>query len=382
MSDVPAAAAWAVAVWCVLSDSIGLAVFGGLVGSLAVLIRPNLLSIAAMICAWLTWRAYSARGSDRRTILRCLGFGAALVPGLVAIAGINRLWYGAIFGSGYGSLEPLFSQRHVMPNLAHYVRSLVWTQTFVVLVGFAPLFWPTGWFWSERARRLCAPILFGAVVLVTWAEYSAYEVFEPWWYLRFLLPTWPFMMVAVALVFSRPVPRIRTPGVLVGALLLGVGLHTLRWAVNWDTFAVRDLERKYVAAAQIVRARTDANAVIFSSQHSGALRYYGGRTSLDFEKLDSAWLDRAAAWLDARGAHPYALLEDWEVARFRDRFGRTNALGTLSMNPLVQYDGDRLIYLFDLSEFASRSLAVEWIVEGPSLGTCPEPAAPPTLVLK
>ncbi len=189
------------------------------------------------------------------------------------------------------------------------------------------------------------------------------------------------MMIGVALFFLRPLPRFRTPAWLVGLLLVGLGLHTLRWAVDWGTFATREVESKSSAVAQIVRARTDANAVILSSQHSGSLRYYGGRMTLDFEKLDPAWLDQSVAWLDARGARPYTLLEDWEVARFRERFGRTNTVGTLNMNPLVQYDGSRLIYLFDLSGVASRSVAVERIFEAPGADTCPQPAPPPTLVL-
>ncbi len=173
MSDVPAAAAWSVAVWCVLSDSMGLAVVGGLAGSLAVLIRPNLAPIAIIILAWLAWRAFSEPSNNRSLTLRCLGFGTALVPGLVIIAVVNRLWYGAVFSSGYGSLDPLFSRLHVAPNLTRYLKSLVATQTFVVLTGFAALAWPGGWFWCEQAKRLSAHMLFGALVLVTWAESSA-----------------------------------------------------------------------------------------------------------------------------------------------------------------------------------------------------------------
>ena len=47
--------------------------------------------------------------------------------------------------------------------------------------------------------------------------------------------------------------------------------------------------------------------MIVASIHAGSLRYYAGRATVRFDILDPAWLDRAAAWLNDRGRHPYGV---------------------------------------------------------------------------
>jgi len=36
----------------------------------------------------------------------------------------------------------------------------------------------------------------GVLVLAVFAQYAAFLVFDLWWYLRLLLPCWPFLMLA------------------------------------------------------------------------------------------------------------------------------------------------------------------------------------------
>src|SRR4051794_7723278 len=55
MSDVPAAAAWAVAIACVLGDTSASAAAAGAAAGVAILIRPNLAPLAAVILLWLLW---------------------------------------------------------------------------------------------------------------------------------------------------------------------------------------------------------------------------------------------------------------------------------------------------------------------------------------
>src|SRR5262249_45730356 len=52
-----------------------------------------------------------------------------------------------------------------------------------------------------------------------------------------------------------------------------------------------------------------------------------------------AWLDRAVAFLQARGRHPYLVLEGSEPAQFRERFGGASALGRLDWRPIGSYAG-------------------------------------------
>jgi hypothetical protein len=81
------------------------------------------------------------------------------------------------------------------------------------------------------------------------------------------------------------------------------------------------------------------NAVVLSMQHSGSVRYYSGRQILRYNYLDPAWLERAVRFFRDRGAPGYAVLEEWEVARFRDRFQAASPLGRLDWRPLTIIDG-------------------------------------------
>ena len=102
-----------------------------------------------------------------------------------------------------------------------------------------------------------------------------------------------------------------------------------------------------------------------------------------FDLLDEAWLDRAVAWLTAQGRHPYFLIEDWERPIFEKRFAAMNALGRLSMSPVLAYRAYQIpgtVYLFDPSRPSAATLEPAPI-RSPQ-PRCPLPAAPPGLALK
>ncbi len=138
-------------------------------------------------------------------------------------------------------------------------------------------------------------------------------------------------------------------------------------------------EWKYAAVAHVVRARTERNAAIYSMQHSGSLRYYGARMTLHFVWLNPSWLDRSVSWLNERGAHPYAVLEGWEVKQFRERFGERNTTGTLSMTPVMVYND---VYLFDLLAPPGSPSAGMEVAATPVLPSCITPRPASRLVLR
>ena len=146
-------------------------------------------------------------------------------------------------------------------------------------------------------------------------------------------------------------------------------------------FEQQHWETKYPGAAAIVGQQTDPNAVIFSGLHSGSLRYYAGRTTLTYFNLDPGWIERAVAWLGAHEAHPYALLEEFEVKDFRARFASGGSLGRLEMRPSIVYDGPTKIYLFDLMR-PPGSANMETVTDRFPAVVCLAPVAPPTLVIK
>ena len=68
MSDVPAAAFWALSIGCVLRPSVLSSVGSGVAASIAILIRPNLLPLGLWIGAWLLWRERGGARDWTRTL--------------------------------------------------------------------------------------------------------------------------------------------------------------------------------------------------------------------------------------------------------------------------------------------------------------------------
>ena len=161
MTDVPAAAAWAVAIYCVLGASIGSAFAGGLAAGLAILIRPNLFPLAGVLALWFVMKR---RGGS----LALFSSGAALGVAITAL--INQRMYGSPFVTGYGNLGPMFGLANILPNVRHYAGWLVSVQTPLVLAGVAAVAVPLRRLWPEARDRSVFAVI-GLFVLVLWLEY-------------------------------------------------------------------------------------------------------------------------------------------------------------------------------------------------------------------
>lgn len=388
MSDVPTAAAWTVAFWCLTLATVRGAAFGGLAAAIAVLIRPNLIPMLALIVVWFLIEAWRRGEGRRRHLQEAAVFVWMLLPGIVITALLNSHWHGSPLISGYGTFTEIFSLTRVAPNIRHYASWLAETHTPFVFLGIVALFLPASWLWRSARGRVSVVAALGAFVAAVWIEYGAYMTFGAWWDLRFLLPTIGFTLVGLgALLVSVTDTRVaqsstrayRLAGIAVAFAVLLLGLHGVNFVVRQHVFDQQRMETKYTAAAAVVRSRTDPNAVIFSGLHSGSLRYYAGRTTLTYFNLEAEWLDRAIAWLHEHGAHPYALLEEPEISDFRKRFASANALG---MKPMVFYDGTAKIYLFDLLAAPGATSPTETVVDHSPDVRCVAPAEPPSLTLR
>jgi hypothetical protein len=63
------------------------------------------------------------------------------------------------------------------------------------------------------------------------------------------------------------------------------------------------------------------DAVFLAVQHSGTIRYYGGRHTLRYDMLDRNTAPRAVTELERLGLHPYLAIEDGETQYVRKAFG-------------------------------------------------------------
>ena len=350
MSDGPAGGAWALAIYFLLGTTPRAAVAAGAATALAITIRPNLVFGAGILGLWYLVRLWHAAPAERGARLReGLLYAVSSACGIGAIAAVNYSLNGSPLRSGYGSLEGFFSRDYLWPNARDYFVWLMQTQTPVVLLGFVALALPTRAFWPAVRDRAVIPVL-GLFVLGVWAFYCYYLHFDAWWYLRFHLPLFPVLMTGVAAALVALVRKAPPIGrVLMALLVVALGTYTMRIARETGAYELWKADRHYPAVARMVRMSTGPDSVIISMQHSGSVRYYGGRMTLRYDFLDPAWLDRAVDWMQSRGVHPYLLIDKWELPYVQKRFPGQKAMEYLRQPPAAQYRGTTTVMLWDLT---------------------------------
>ena len=129
-----------------------------------------------------------ARRADPRGHVR-----RARRPGGAGNRGTQLRWYGSPFNSGYGSAGQLYSVASIWPNLQRYPVWLVQSHSPLSLLFLLPLV-----MWKRLDADWTGVRLAYLLIGATWLSYLPYFAFEEWWYLRFMLPSIPAMLVLIA----------------------------------------------------------------------------------------------------------------------------------------------------------------------------------------
>jgi hypothetical protein len=343
MSDVPAAAWWLAVVAAVTGRSPRSALSGGLAGSLAIMTRPNLVPLAAVVALYVAASAYCERG--RRVAFRqTFAFGFGMVPGAIAVAAFQYAMYGSPLKSGYGDTAGLFAIAHIVPNLRRYLGWLLEVHGPLPGLGLlAPLVLRA----SNDRRGASITVLLLALAATTLACYLPYLIFDTWWYIRFLLPAVPLMIVLTVLILHRALAlwpglgRVRAPVLVVGVALLGAS-----WVKAADqrlAFKLWQMERHFIDAGHYA-ARLPENAVVLTVKNSGSVRFYARHPTVAWDVLEPDWLDSAIEALRQHGRKPYILIETEEAEPFKARFAGRSALASLDWPPVAQIGTSIRVY--------------------------------------
>jgi hypothetical protein len=314
MSDVPAVALWLLALYLSIVPGGTAAAAAGGAAALAILVRPNLAPLAAIV--W-TLCAVSAPAAPLRRAATAI---AATVPGIVALGAAQTVRYGAPLASGYGPFRDLFAWSNVLPNLDRYPRWMFETHTpAIALFLLAPL-------WAVRAprERRTAWLLLWLFAVAVLAAYLPYVYFQSWeWaYTRFLLPALPLMWLLTIVPFARLL-RHRRPAAaaLVAApVIVALVAFSIAVSVRRYAFELREGERKYVLAADYVNRMLPPNALLISMQHSGSLWFYTKRPVLRWDQIDRHQLDETVVWCTSHGYAPFLVADLEELERIAERF--------------------------------------------------------------
>jgi hypothetical protein len=350
MSDVPVTAWWLIATLLATTPTSVSALGAGLAASAAIVTRPNLVPLAAVLGLFVL----CCSGSVLRTRLRnAICFAAGVLPGSIALAFLNRSLYGSALESGYGSTAVLFKLEYLGTNLSSYPRWLVETETPLILLAVvAPFLIRTSLFW-----------LFVAITAALFASYAFYLPFDNWTYLRFLLPAIALMLIlcgAAILSLSERVQSQFARWAVAAACLV-----VMAW--RWDSAGMQPPQpndRRFAVVGEFVRDELSQNAVLLSMQHSGSIRYYSNRVTLRWDLLHPEWLERSLAFLRTNGYQPLLVLEEWEQPLFRARFGAHTKLGALDWQPIATYSGEIRTDVFDpADQGGSREAATTKTIE-------------------
>ena len=337
MSDVPATAAWLLALYLARAATVRSATCAGAATGLAILIRPNLAPLALLV-----WCA-CALGDGASRWRRVLASIVATIPAVVVLGMMQSRRYGSAMASGYGSVDDLFGLANVWPNLDRYPRWMVETHTpLIVLFLAAPL-----WFaWRRQECRVFLVLLwtFAVAVVLAYLPYVYFQRWE-WSYTRFLLPALPMMWLLTTI---PAIDLMRTARPVLAAILLPLVLVCVLGFSLWVArarfvFDLRGVEQKYPLAADYVREHLPENAVIFSMQHSGSLWFSTRQPIVRWDNVDRHRLDGVLGWLLANAYTPVIVGDRVEIDQIRERFGPSGARA-LERARLVAQFGDAVIY--------------------------------------
>jgi len=250
------------------------------------------------------------------------------------VAYLNTTLFGAAGSSGYGTPRDLYELSYAPVNFVRYAQWLIQTETVLVFAALAGLI-----ALSEKAFVRRWAVFAAAVFTIVLLSYLFYRPFDNWTYLRFFLPAYPLLFVALLSIanFNLFTHRrgLRT-GVIVMTTVIVVGGH-IKFMLDNHVFQTKALEQKYLTVTDYIQRSLPANAVFISHQYTGSIRYYTDRRILRYDWLVSNRLDDAVQSLGALGYKPYFLLEDWEEPVFQRRFGGDSALAKLDWYPSVQF---------------------------------------------
>lgn len=133
-----------------------------------------------------------------------------------------------------------------------------------------------------------------------------------------------------------------------GIAIMALGVSNTIEASRRDVFEQRQAARHDAPIGRLVATHTLPNSVLLTMERSGSMRYYAGRVTLRYDLLHPEWLDRAVAWLTAKGVRVYAVLDRRQADEVRARFSTQRAAAALD-RPFLIYEPAGTA-LFDLSD--------------------------------
>ncbi|HWW88041.1 MAG TPA: glycosyltransferase family 39 protein, partial [Vicinamibacterales bacterium] len=199
MSDVPATAIWSLALYMLVSER---PLAAGLAIGTALTVRPNLIFVSLPFLAWALACDFSVGNQRTGRAERIPWTGRfsrvalGMLPFIAGIAWLNNRLYGSPLLTGYGSVDSLYAWSYTATNFKQFSAWVAEAETPIVALALI-------YFLARRlvpqSRVRFVRALLGAFIVAVYVSYLFYVPFGAWWFLRFLLPMWPAIMLLTAL---------------------------------------------------------------------------------------------------------------------------------------------------------------------------------------
>lgn len=305
------------------------AVLCGIACSIAVLVRPS--SIVALIAVPLLlreWRAWA---------LVALGG----IPGAAWLLFYQHTLYGSAFSSGYDQLITAFGRESFWPTQKNYG---VWFPRLFPAALLALLL--ARWLpWRERAREVLALLVwFFALYLF----YSFYDISQQaWWYLRFILPGIPALIVLGVWAAQRTAEHFAGTQVrrVMFATALVIAASPLivfsYWEKHLHVRLLKSYQQLYVDVPVWLKQHCPPGSMIAGLTVTGAVYYYTDYPILRWDLIEKEDFFVYAEALRQSGRPLYAtLLRDEVAPALRERMpgpGRWEKLAQIDICEIYRY---------------------------------------------
>ncbi len=168
--------------------------------------------------------------------------------------------------------------------------------------------------------------------------------------MRFLLPAFPALIVlsvaAAAELLRKLVRAERAALALLGVAICALAVVQATDSVRRRVFLIQDVERRYVEVGRYINL-LPRESIFVAGLHAGSIRYYSGRMTINFDRLDRDSLDAALAAVAANGFRPYLALEKGEEEAFRKKFSRSSEVARLDWPPAHETEAGTSVHIFD-----------------------------------
>ena len=279
--------------------------------AITVLVRPTGVAVLLPVAMIL--------GGDWRAWLR---FACGGLPFATLLGAYNLAAYGKVLATGYNNaglnILDAFGREYLPGNLRNFA---LWIPQFLgPLVAVAALLGLPSLLRRTRGVGLFLVAWLGALVGLYASYYCAGEV---WWYMRFLLPAFPAVILAGLLAGAHLCRRFSGHLawlVPLAALLANIGWE-YRLSDQLNLTVVRHTEKNYWLAANFVRESVPADAILLAWNLSGSSFFYNPQTVVRWDLLEPDHFARLCRVAERLHRPIYAPLFAFEKAELQKKLG-------------------------------------------------------------